>query len=86
VALDFSRPGKPTDNAVIESFNGWFRDECLNAHWFESIDDARAKIDAWRWDYNERRPHRSLGGPTPSEFAQRTMLMGSADSPSSWTE
>ena len=82
VALDFSRRGKPTDNAVIESFNGRFRDECLNAHWFESIDDARAKIDAWRWDYNEHRPHRSLEGLTPREFAQQAMLVGAADSPS----
>jgi transposase InsO family protein len=53
VKIEFSRLGKPTDNAVIESFNGRFREECLNTHWFESLDDARAKIDAWRWDYLE---------------------------------
>lgn len=71
VQIDFSRRGKPTDNAVIESFNGRFREECLNAHWFESLTDAQEKIDAWRWDYNENRPHRSLKGLTPSEFAVR---------------
>ncbi len=69
VALDFSRPGKPTDNAFIESFNGRLRDECLNAHWFLSLADARAKIEAWRQDYNESRPHTSLGWMTPSEYA-----------------
>jgi putative transposase len=69
VQIDFSRRGKPTDNAVIESFNGRFREECLNAHWFESPADAQEKIDAWRWDYNEHRPHRSLKGLTPREFA-----------------
>lgn len=55
VTLDFSRPGKPTDNAFVESFNGRLRDECLNTHWFLSLEDARAKIDAWRRDYNESR-------------------------------
>src|SRR5205823_2378660 len=55
VTLDFSRPGKPTDNAFIESFNGKFRAECLNAHWFMSLDDARRKCEAWRRDYNEER-------------------------------
>jgi len=69
VTLDFSRPGKPTDNAFVESFNGRRRDERLNAHWFLSIADARAKIEAWRWDYNERRPHTSLGWMTPVEYA-----------------
>ena len=53
VLLDFSRPGKPTDNCFIESFNGSFRDECLNVHWFESIDEAQQVIEAWRNDYNE---------------------------------
>jgi len=71
VTLDFSRPGKPTDNAYIESFNGRFRDECLNTHWFLSLDDARAKIEAWRRDYNEGRPHTALGYRTPAEFALR---------------
>lgn len=69
VVLDFSRPGKPTDNAFIESFNGSFRDECLNAHWFLSLNDAREKIEAWRRDYNEFRPHSSLNNLTPQEFS-----------------
>lgn len=69
VTLDFSRPGKPTDNAFVESFNGRLRDECLNVHWFLSIADARAKIEAWRRDYNESRPHTSLGWMTPVEYA-----------------
>jgi putative transposase len=67
--LDFSRPGKPTDNAYIESFNGRFRQECLNEHWFLSLDDARAKVEAWRRDYNEERPHSALGNATPEEYA-----------------
>jgi putative transposase len=53
VTLDFRRPGKPTDNAIIESFNGRLRQECLNEHWFLSLDDAKAKIEAWRRFYNE---------------------------------
>jgi putative transposase len=67
--MDFSRPGKPTDNAFVESFNGRLRDECLNTHWFLSLADARAKIEAWFRDYNECRPHTSLGQRTPAEFA-----------------
>ena len=70
VTLDFSRPGKPTDNALIESFNGSFRDECLNAHWFLSLQDAQEKIETWRRDYNEFRPHSSLSNLTPKEFAR----------------
>jgi putative transposase len=69
VTLDFSRPRKPTDNAFVESFNGRLRDECLNAHWFLSMTDARAKIEAWRRDYNESRPHTSLGWMTSVEYA-----------------
>ena len=69
VTLDFSRPGKPTDNAFIESFNGSFRDECLNAHWFMSLEDAQGKIEAWRQDYNTFRPHSSLDNLTPMEFS-----------------
>lgn len=57
------------DNAFAESFNGRPRDECLNTHWFLSLDDARAKIEAWRTDLNETRPHTSLGFMTPAEFA-----------------
>jgi len=71
VQLDFTRPGKPVDNAFIESFNGRLRDECLNVHQFTSIEDARAKIEAWRVDYNQHRPHGSLGRLTPNEYAQR---------------
>ena len=70
VTLDFSRPGKPTDNAFIESFNGRIRAECLNENWFLSIDDARQKIEAWRQDYNNHRPHSALGNLAPGEFAQ----------------
>jgi putative transposase len=71
VKLDFIRPGKPIENAVIESFNGRFRDECLNANVFVSLHDARQKIEAWRIDYNEHRPHGSLGDLTPQEFAEQ---------------
>lgn len=67
--LDFSRKGRPADNAHVESFNGKFRDECLSFHWFMSFDDAREKIEAWRWEYNDRRPHYFLNFNTPSEFA-----------------
>ena len=75
VQLDFIRPGKPVENAFIESFNGRLRDECLNVHQFMSLDDARAILEAWRVDYNHRRPHSSLGHLTPNEFvAQRQAL------------
>jgi len=70
VTLDFIRPGKPNENAHIESFNGRLRDECLNVNQFVSLDDARQKIEAWRRDYNEARPHSSLRNLTPCEFAQ----------------
>lgn len=76
VTLDFSRPGKPTDNPFIESFNGSFRDECLNLNWFLSLDDAREKIEAWRVDYNEYRPHQSLNDRTPREFATEHQQAG----------
>jgi putative transposase len=69
VKLDFSRPGKPTDNAFIESFNGRFRQECLNEHWFLCLEDAQEKIESWRCQYNEERPHSSLGNLAPKEFA-----------------
>jgi len=71
VKLDFTRPGKPTDNGHIESFNGRLRDECLNVHQFLSIEDAKSKIEAWRDDYNHHRPHSSLGHLTPSEYVER---------------
>lgn len=67
VTLDFSRPGKPTDNPFIESFNGSFRDECLNVNWFLSLEDAEDKINAWREEYNHFRPHSSLKNLTPNE-------------------
>ena len=70
VQLEYSRPGKPTDNPHIESFNGSLRDECLNVHWFLSLEDARMKIERWRKDYNEYRPHSGLTYRTPADFAQ----------------
>jgi len=78
VQLDFIRPGKPVENGIIESFNGRLRDECLNAHVFTSIEDARQKIAAWGDDYNENRPHSSLGHLTPREFIQRGREMSRA--------
>lgn len=70
VELDFSRPEKPTDNAMVESFNGRLRKECLNEHWFLSLEDARHKIEAWRSYYNEHRPHSALEWAAPVEFAR----------------
>ena len=66
VTLEFSRLGKPTDNAYVESFNGHFRAECLDQHWFETLAEAREVIEAWRVEYNEERPHRSLQQRTPA--------------------
>lgn len=71
VKLHFIRPGKPTENAFIESFNGRFRDECLDQHWFLGLADARAKVAEWVTDYNEVRPHSSLGGLAPKEYAAK---------------
>lgn len=70
IELDYIEPGKPVQNAVMESFNGRFRDECLNSHWFTSLTDARWAIEAWRIDYNQERPHSSLGYRTPEEAHQ----------------
>jgi putative transposase len=70
VPLIYIQPGKPVQNSYIESFNGRFRDECLNANWFENLADARRKIEAWRLDYNQARPHSSLAYRTPAEFAR----------------
>jgi putative transposase len=70
VRLEFIQPGKPVQNAYIESFNGRLRDECLNANWFTSLGDAKRKIESWRQDYNQQRPHSSLNYLPPSEFAQ----------------
>jgi transposase InsO family protein len=70
VPLIYIQPGKPVQNSYIESFNGRFRDECLNANWFENLVDARGKIEAWRLDYNQAMPHSSLAYRTPEEFAR----------------
>lgn len=70
IRLTYIQPGKPIQNSFIESFNGRFRDECLNANWFENLADARRKIEAWRQDYNEHRPHSALAYRTPAEFAR----------------
>lgn len=76
VKLDFIRPGKPVENAVLESFNGRLRDEWLNANVFVSLHDVRHKIEAWRIDYNENRPHSSLGYLTPREFMKQIITTG----------
>jgi putative transposase len=68
VKIHFIRPGKPVENCYVESFNGKFRDECLNDHWFLDLEDAKTKIEDWRRDYNEVRPHSSLGDLTPTEY------------------
>ncbi|WP_441301336.1 integrase core domain-containing protein [Burkholderia sp. S-53] len=70
VKLQFIRPGKPVENAHIESFNGRLREECLNQHAFVSLDDARRRIEAWRTDYNSVRPHSALGQLAPDQFRQ----------------
>jgi len=69
VRLEFSRPGKPTDNVFIEAFNSRFRDECLNQHRFASLEEAQTTIEAWRVDYNTERPHGALGQQTPAAFS-----------------
>ena len=71
IGLVHIQPGRPMQNGYVESFNGRLRDECLNANWFTTLADARQKIEAWRQDYNEQRPHSSLGYRTPREFALR---------------
>ncbi len=73
VTLDFSRPGRPTDNPFIESFNGSFRDECLNTNWLLSLQDARDKIESWRRDYNSYRPHSSLQDRTPEQVESEVL-------------
>ena len=74
VDLAFIRPVKPMDNGYIERFNGKFRDECLNGHWFISLADARQIIKAWRNDYNQARPHQAFGQLTPPDFAKRNII------------
>jgi putative transposase len=68
--LQFIRPGKPVENGYVESFNGKLRNECLNQHWFTDLLDARRLIEEWRIDFNEVRPHSSLDGMTPKEYAE----------------
>ena len=75
VRIDFSRPGKPTDNAFIETFNGSLRDECLNLHWFDNLAEAKRLIEAWRIDYNVSRPHMGIGNITPREYALQVRLL-----------
>jgi putative transposase len=70
VKLDFIRPGKPVENGYIESFNGRLRDECLNGEVFFNLRDAREKLERWRRDYNQKRPHSALADCTPAEFAE----------------
>lgn len=74
VRLHFIRPGKPIENCFVESFNGKFREECLNENWFTSVEDARRTIERWRLDYDGVRPHSALGNLTPGEFAERSTL------------
>lgn len=74
VRLNFIRPGKPVENAYIESFNGRFRDECLNEHWFLTMVHARRVIEAWRIEYNTERPHSSLGDLAPEQFARNSLV------------
>lgn len=81
VELAFIQPGKPIQNAFVESFNGTMRNECLNEHWFLTLADARSIIENWRIDYNLNRPHSSLGGMTPSEFAASLTPRGERNQP-----
>jgi putative transposase len=78
VRLDFSRPGKPTDNSFVETFNGSLRDECLNVHWFATLSEARTVLEVWRKDYNESRPHSALRDLTPVEYARTIKELGPA--------
>ena len=81
VQLRFIRPGKPIENAFVESFNGKFRDECLNEHWFASVAEAQQLIEAWRVDYNTVRPHSALRKATPEEFANSLCGRSPAQTP-----
>jgi len=74
IDLRLIEPGKPNQNAYVESFNGRLRDECLNEHWFTSLAHARAVIEAWRREYNDERPKRSLGGLTPAQYAKQLAI------------
>ncbi len=90
VKLDFIRPGKPVENGYIESFNGRLRDECLNVEVFIDLADAQSKIERWKRDYNQHRPHSALADRTPHEFAQAAMQrsfgLSSADRPNDSTQ
>jgi len=77
ITLQFIRPGKPVENAYVESFNGRLRDECLNENWFATLDDARVTIERWRQEYNAGRPHSSLGDRTPEEFTNELAITSS---------
>ena len=81
VVLQFIRPGKPIENAFVESFNGKFRDECLSVHWFPNLATAQVEIDNWRRDFNELRPHKGLSRLTPAEFVRREQLHKPRSSP-----
>ena len=83
VKLNFIQPGKPMQNGFIESFNGKFRDECLNEHWFTSLEEARRIIEEWRIHFNEERPHDSLGDLTPREYLMANSNRENSKSP--WT-
>ena len=86
VKLNFSRPGRPTDNPMIESFNSRFREECLNRHWFLSFDDAVDIIDRWRREYNELRTHSSIGNLTPREYLESVRREENESTPGSLEE
>lgn len=75
IKLHFIAPGKPAQNAYVESFNGKLRDECLNAHWFGTLADARLTVETWRKEYNQVRPHSALGRATPDEFARQEVML-----------
>ena len=86
VRLEFIEPGKPVQNAYIESFNSRFRDECLSQHWFASLSHMRSVIDNWRDDYNHHRPHSTLGYVPPATFAARwRQLAGATSQPTAST-
>jgi len=76
IQLDFITPGRPVENSLIESFNGKLRDECLNVHWFQSLAEARTEIEAWRQEYNETRPHSSLGNRAPARYIVELLSAG----------
>ena len=80
IRLDSVAPGRPMDNGFIESFNGKLRDECLNMHWFESLAEARKVIEGWRTEYNEMRPHSSLGNRVPAAYVAELLGIGQGSS------